>query len=44
VAGNDLEERLQLWTEDAEELHDLDPDTPFLAEIEDELRALRAEA
>jgi len=41
--GTTLEERLQLWTEDAEELHDLDPDTPFLAEIEDELSALRAE-
>ena len=42
--GTTLAERLELWTEDVEELHDLDPETPFLAEIEIELRALRAEA
>jgi guanosine-3',5'-bis(diphosphate) 3'-pyrophosphohydrolase len=42
--GTTLEERLKLWAEDVEELHDLDPDAPFLAEIEDELSALRAEA
>lgn len=42
--GTTLEERLQLWREDLEELHQLAPKTPFLAEIEAELRALRAEA
>jgi GTP diphosphokinase / guanosine-3',5'-bis(diphosphate) 3'-diphosphatase len=42
--GTTLEERLELWTEDFEELHDLDPGAPFLGEIEHELRALRAEA
>ena len=41
--GTTLEERLQLWSEDLEELHHLDPDTPFLPEIQEELRALRAE-
>jgi (p)ppGpp synthase/HD superfamily hydrolase len=42
--GTTLEERLELWTEDLEELHDLDPETPFLGEIETELGALRSEA
>ena len=42
--GTTLEERLQLWQEDLEELHDLGPQTPFLSEIEAELGALRAEA
>jgi (p)ppGpp synthase/HD superfamily hydrolase len=42
--GTTLEERLQLWTEDVEELHDADPETPFLAEIQSELGALRSEA
>jgi GTP pyrophosphokinase len=42
--GTTLEDRLQLWSEDLEELHDLDPQTPFLSEIESELTALRAEA
>jgi len=42
--GTTLDERLQLWTEDLEELHDLDPGTPFLDEIGTELNALRAEA
>jgi GTP pyrophosphokinase len=42
--GTTLDERLQLWTEDLEELHRHDPDTPYLSEIEEELRALRAEA
>jgi GTP pyrophosphokinase len=41
--GTTLEERLQLWSEDLEELHDLDPETPFLSEIEAELGALKAE-
>jgi GTP diphosphokinase / guanosine-3',5'-bis(diphosphate) 3'-diphosphatase len=42
--GTTLEDRLQLWSEDLEELHDLDPQTPFLPVIESELTALRAEA
>lgn len=42
--GTTLEERLQLWREDLEELHRLDPATPFLAEIEEELGALDAVA
>jgi (p)ppGpp synthase/HD superfamily hydrolase len=42
--GTTLDERLQLWTEDVEELHDRDPETPFLEEIQIELDALRAEA
>jgi guanosine-3',5'-bis(diphosphate) 3'-pyrophosphohydrolase len=40
--GTTLEERLQLWTEDLEELHDLDPETPFLSEIESDLGELKA--
>jgi guanosine-3',5'-bis(diphosphate) 3'-pyrophosphohydrolase len=39
-----LEERLELWQEDLEELAAGDPDTPFLGEMEIELRALRDEA
>ncbi|HEY3191962.1 MAG TPA: hypothetical protein VGJ61_04195, partial [Solirubrobacterales bacterium] len=42
--GTTLDERLQLWREDLEDLQDLDPETPFLSEIESELGALRAEA
>lgn len=42
--GTSLPERLQLWGEDLEELHDLDPETPFLSEMQSELDALRAEA
>jgi (p)ppGpp synthase/HD superfamily hydrolase len=42
--GTTLEERLELWTEDLEELHDLDPETPFLGEIDTELAALKADA
>jgi GTP pyrophosphokinase len=38
-----LEERLELWREDLEELTRLDPELPFLAEIELELRELGAE-
>jgi (p)ppGpp synthase/HD superfamily hydrolase len=41
--GTSLEERLQLWQEDLEELHELDSDTPFLGEMQSELDALRAE-
>jgi (p)ppGpp synthase/HD superfamily hydrolase len=42
--GTTLDERLQLWTEDLEELHDLDPQTPFLSEIEADLGELKAAA
>jgi (p)ppGpp synthase/HD superfamily hydrolase len=42
--GTTLEERFELWTEDLEELHDLDPETPFLGEIDTELTALKADA
>jgi GTP pyrophosphokinase len=42
--GTDLEERLRLWSEDLEELQAHDPEMPYLAEMEDEFRALRAEA
>jgi (p)ppGpp synthase/HD superfamily hydrolase len=41
--GTTLDERLELWTEDVEDLHDLDPHTPFLGEIESELAALKSE-
>jgi (p)ppGpp synthase/HD superfamily hydrolase len=42
--GTTLPERLQLWSEDVEELHNADPETPFLDEMQSELAALRAEA
>jgi (p)ppGpp synthase/HD superfamily hydrolase len=42
--GTTLEERLDLWGEDVEELQHADPDVPFLHEMETELDALRAEA
>ncbi len=42
--GTTLEERLRLWSEDVEELHELDPETPFLDRLESELEALRSEA
>jgi guanosine-3',5'-bis(diphosphate) 3'-pyrophosphohydrolase len=41
--GTTLQERLELWTEDVEELHDFDPDLPFLEEMQTELEGLRAE-
>ena len=41
--GTTLEERIQLWSEDLEELHDVDPEMPFLSEIEADLAALKAE-
>jgi hypothetical protein len=37
-----LDERLRLWGEDVEALHELHGDVPFLEEVELELRALRA--
>ena len=39
-----LEERMELWQEDLEELSLYDPELPFLAEIEMELRELRSTA
>jgi guanosine-3',5'-bis(diphosphate) 3'-pyrophosphohydrolase len=42
--GTTLQERLELWGEDVEELHHLDPEVPFLAEMESDLEALRNEA
>jgi (p)ppGpp synthase/HD superfamily hydrolase len=42
--GTTLDERLELWQEDVEELHDTDPETPFLAEMRSELEVLRSEA
>jgi (p)ppGpp synthase/HD superfamily hydrolase len=42
--GTTLQERLELWQEDVEELHSADPETPFLDEMQTELEALRAEA
>ena len=41
--GTTLEERILLWGEDLEDLHELDPQLPFLEEVELELRALRSE-
>lgn len=42
--GTTLEERLDLWSEDLVDLSSYHPDLPFLAEMEVELRELRAEA
>jgi len=42
--GTSLAERLELWDEDADDLHDLDPDTPFLAEMRHDLRLLHEQA
>jgi (p)ppGpp synthase/HD superfamily hydrolase len=42
--GTTLTERLQLWTEDVEELHHLDPEMPFLSEIEADLGTLKSQA
>jgi guanosine-3',5'-bis(diphosphate) 3'-pyrophosphohydrolase len=42
--GTSLAQRLQLWAEDVEELHDLDPQMSFLPEMQSELESLRAEA
>jgi hypothetical protein len=39
--GTTLEERMELWQEDLEELHELDSELPFLEEVEVELRAMR---
>ena len=42
--GTSLDERLELWGEDVDELRDLDSELPFLEEMEGELDALRSEA
>src|SRR5215218_6714551 len=42
--GTTLEEPLELWGEDVDQLHDSNPDLPFLHEMESELEALRADA
>ena len=42
--GTTLDERLELWQEDVDELRAFDPEMPFLGEMEGELRVLRAEA
>jgi (p)ppGpp synthase/HD superfamily hydrolase len=42
--GTTLDERLQLWSEDVEELHDLDPNMPFMSEMEADLGTLRDQA
>jgi GTP diphosphokinase / guanosine-3',5'-bis(diphosphate) 3'-diphosphatase len=42
--GTTLHERLELWQEDVEELHEADPQTPFMGEMRSELGVLRADA
>jgi guanosine-3',5'-bis(diphosphate) 3'-pyrophosphohydrolase len=42
--GTTLDERLTLWTEDLGELSELEPELPFLAEIEVALRELKSAA
>ena len=42
--GTTLHERRELWTEDLEELHDLDPEMPFLSEIQADLTELKSAA
>ncbi|MGH2984915.1 MAG: HD domain-containing protein [Solirubrobacterales bacterium] len=42
--GTTLEERLELWEEDLDDLTAYDSELPFVAEMELELRALRADA
>jgi (p)ppGpp synthase/HD superfamily hydrolase len=42
--GTTLRERLDLWTEDVEELHELSPETPFLSEIQADLAELKSQA
>jgi (p)ppGpp synthase/HD superfamily hydrolase len=41
--GTTMDERMELWQEDLEDLHDLGPETPFLSEIQIELDGLKAE-
>src|SRR5262245_15581126 len=42
--GTTLEERLELWQEDVEELHEADSEMAFLSEMQSELSALQAES
>jgi GTP diphosphokinase / guanosine-3',5'-bis(diphosphate) 3'-diphosphatase len=42
--GTTLDERLTLWEEDVDEMRAIDPDGPFMDEMETELEALRAES
>jgi (p)ppGpp synthase/HD superfamily hydrolase len=42
--GTTLPERLELWQEDVEELHEIDAETPFLAEMRNDLATLREQA
>ena len=42
--GTTLPERLELWQEDVEELHEIDAETPFLAEMRSDLATLREQA
>ena len=42
--GTTLPERLVLWQEDVEELHEIDADTPFLEEMRSDLGTLREQA
>ncbi len=42
--GTSLDERLTLWREDLDELTERDPEMPFLAEIELQLRQLSSDA
>jgi (p)ppGpp synthase/HD superfamily hydrolase len=42
--GTTLPERLELWQEDVEELHEIDTETPFLAEMRSDLATLREQA
>jgi len=42
--GTTLPERLELWQEDVEEIHEIDAETPFLAEMRSDLATLREQA
>jgi guanosine-3',5'-bis(diphosphate) 3'-pyrophosphohydrolase len=42
--GTTLPERLELWQEDVEELHEIDAETPFLEEMRRDLATLREQA
>jgi (p)ppGpp synthase/HD superfamily hydrolase len=42
--GTTLDERLELWDEDVEELRELDPEAPFLDQMQTDLRLLHERA
>jgi GTP diphosphokinase / guanosine-3',5'-bis(diphosphate) 3'-diphosphatase len=42
--GTTLPERLQLWQEDVEELHEINAETPFLEDMRSDLATLRDQA